>query len=76
MTSPDRDEANAPEGALPPPSSKPEASENPILGWAKAVVFGISDTAKDMLEEGRRGAREGMEDGWDRFDAKTKRRRK
>ena len=76
MTSPNRDEATAPEGALPRPVAKPEPTENPILGWAKAVVFGIGDTAKDMLEEGRRGAREGMEDGWDRFDAKTKRRRK
>jgi hypothetical protein len=52
------------------------ASENPILGWAKAIVGGIGDTAKDMLDEGRRGAHEAMENGWERFDAKTKRRRK
>ena len=45
-----------------------EPRENPILGWAKAIVGGIGDTAKDMLDEGRRGAREAMEDGWDRFD--------
>ena len=75
----------APEGALP---SEPEAleprsararrvvQENPLLGWARAVVLGIGDTAKDMLEEGRRGAREAMDEGWERFDDKTKRRRK
>lgn len=54
---------------------EPEDSENPILGWAKAVVLGIGDTAKDMLREGKRGARQGMDEGWDRFDAKTKHRR-
>ena len=53
-----------------------EPTENPILGWAKAIVFGIGDTAKDMLDEGRRGARQAMDEGWDRFDAKTKHRRK
>ena len=53
-----------------------DEAENPILGWAKAIAFGIGDTAKDMLAEGRRGAREAMDQGWDRFDAKTKRRRK
>ena len=52
-----------------------EPAENPILGWAKAIVFGIGDTAKDALAEGRRGAREAMEQGWDRFDQKTKHRR-
>ena len=58
------------------PAFEDEPRENPILGWAKAIVGGIGDTAKDMLEEGRRGAREGMETGWDRFDAKTRHRRK
>ena len=53
-----------------------ERDENPILGWARAIALGIGDTAKDMLDEGRRGARQAMEDGWDRFDSKTKHRRK
>lgn len=74
MTTPDPDESTAPEAAFEPLDDEPE--ENPIVGWAKAIVFGIGDTAKDMLAEGRRGAREGMEKGWDRFDAKTKNRRK
>lgn len=52
-----------------------EPRENPVFGWAKAIVFGIGDTAKDMLDEGRRGASEAMAEGWDRFDAKTKNRR-
>ena len=85
---PDRDEAIAPEQALGDLAERVEAQfeavedlesgsrgENPVLGWAKAIVLGIGDTAKDMLNEGRRGAREAMEDGWDRFDDKTKRRR-
>ncbi len=50
--------------------------ENPVLGWARAVVFGVRDTATYMLDEGRRGAREAQEDGWQRFDDKTKTRRK
>jgi len=61
-------------GELPEPED-PKSSENPIIGWAKAVVLGIGDTAKDMLREGKRGARQGMDEGWDRFDAKTKHRR-
>ena len=75
MTSPDPDTSIAPEETLEAPEPK-ERGENPVLGWAKAIAFGIGDTAKDMLHEGRRGAREGMEQGWDRFDSKTKRRRK
>lgn len=50
--------------------------ENPVIGWARAVVFGVRDTAAHMLDEGRRGAREAQEDGWQRFDDKTKNRRK
>lgn len=52
-----------------------EPRENPILGWARAIVQGIGDTAKDMLEAGREGAREAMDEGWDRFDQRTKHRR-
>ncbi|HML97360.1 MAG TPA: hypothetical protein PKD75_02700 [Tepidiformaceae bacterium] len=48
---------------------------NPLVGWARAIALGIGDTAKDMLEAGREGARQAMDEGWDRFDRKTKRRR-
>jgi hypothetical protein len=80
---PDRDEPLAPEQDLERLADRIETAfeepeergENPVLGWAKAIVFGIGDTAKDMLNEGRRGARQAMEEGWDRFDDKTKRRR-
>jgi len=58
-----------------PEREDPKSSENAIIGWAKALVLGIGDTAKDMLREGKRGARQGMDEGWDRFDAKTKNRR-
>ena len=53
-----------------------DPEENPIVGWAKAIALGIADTAKDMLEAGREGAREEMDEGWERFDRKTKHRRK
>jgi len=62
-----------PPGALDDRSGE---DENPVIGWARAVVFGIRDTAGHMLEEGRRGAREAREDGWERFDEKTRNRRK
>jgi hypothetical protein len=76
MTTPDRDESFAPEEALEVFDLDAEGrGENPVLGWAKAIVLGIGDTAKDMLAEGRRGAREAREEGWERFDEKTKRRR-
>lgn len=83
MTMPGRDESFAPEQALEDLADRVEADfqdleeprENPVLGWAKAIVFGIGDTAKDMLAEGRRGAREAQEEGWERFDQKTKHRR-
>ncbi|MEO6398555.1 MAG: hypothetical protein ABIP13_08815 [Tepidiformaceae bacterium] len=64
-------------GELPEELGEPgEKHGNPVLGWARAVVFGVRDTATHMLDEGRRGAREAQEDGWQRFDDKTKNRRK
>ena len=75
MTTPDPEQLPPRTAAFEPMDDEP-SEENPIIGWAKAIVFGIGDTAKDMLDEGRRGAREAMEHGWDRFDAKTKHRRK
>ena len=50
----------------------PRRRENPIVGWARAIVLGVRDTAEDMLDEGRKGAHEAFEDGWQRFDKKTK----
>ena len=72
MTNPEREE----ESILPEAEAfEDEPAENPILGWAKAIAGGIADTAKDMLEAGREGAREAMDEGWERFDRKTKQRR-
>lgn len=59
----------------PGPEPLAEKDENALIGWAKAIALGIRDTAEDMLEEGRRGAREAYSAGWDRFDDKTKHRR-
>lgn len=52
-----------------------DLEENPLVGWAKAIALGIADTAKDMLEAGREGARQAMDEGWERFDRKTRHRR-
>lgn len=81
MTTPGSDEPRAPESASPPaaapaaPVTRRPQADHPVVAWAKAIALGIGDTAKDMLEEGRRGAREAMDQGWDRFDQKTKHRR-
>ena len=74
MTTPNPEESIAPEAAF-EVFDEDEPRENAIIGWAKAIAGGIGDTAKGMLDEGRRGAREAMEDSWDRFDQKTKHRR-
>ncbi len=69
---PDDTRTAEPLEASPPPG---EREEHPLLAWARAILLGIADTARDMLEAGRRGAREAMDDGWRRFDEKTKHRR-
>lgn len=54
---------------------KEKLTDNAVVGWAKAIALGIGDTARDMLDAGREGAREAMDEGWERFDRKTKHRR-
>ncbi|WBL37045.1 hypothetical protein O0235_05630 [Tepidiforma flava] len=67
------DTAPGPEPLAPEP---PEREEHPLIAWARAIVLGIGDTARDMLEAGRQAAREAMDEGWQRFDEKTKHRRR
>lgn len=68
-----REAAGDPLGA---PLREPEESrENPIVGWARAIALGIRDTANDVLDEGRQGARAKRSQMWDKFDSKTKHRR-
>lgn len=66
------------ERIVPPP--EPEEREGGggfgPLAWARALVLGVRDTAKDMVDEGREGAHEAYEDGWRRYASKTRRRRK
>jgi hypothetical protein len=80
-TSP-RDEPGAWHDAPGSPEGEPkqrrdwrDLEENPLVGWAKAIALGIADTARDMLEAGRESARQAMDEGWERFDRKTKHRR-
>ena len=49
--------------------------DNFVAGWARAVVLGIRDTADDMLDEGRKSARAAYDEGWERFDTRTRYRR-
>jgi hypothetical protein len=63
----------SPEAAAPGPTAR---EEHPLIAWLRAIVLGVGDTARDMLEAGRRGSREAMDEGWQRYDAKTKHRRR
>ena len=56
-------------------SMKSALKENTVVEWAKAIALGLRDTAGDVVDEGRRGARAKQSQMWDKFDAKTKHRR-
>lgn len=60
----------------PAPEDDGEGPVGSVTGWARAILLGLRDTAREMLDEGRRGARQAQSEGWARFDAKTKHRRK
>lgn len=70
-----REAAGDPLGAVEPAASEREPRENPVIGWARAIVLGIRDTANDVVDEGRKGARAKRSQMWDKFDSKTKHRR-
>ncbi|MGH2632264.1 MAG: hypothetical protein ACRDG3_02535 [Tepidiformaceae bacterium] len=46
-----------------------------FVSWGRAIVLGVRDTAEEMLDEGRKGAREAFDEGWDKFDARTRYRK-
>jgi hypothetical protein len=50
--------------------------ELPVVAWVKAFALAVKDTARDMLDEGRRGANEAYEEYWRRYEEKTKHRRR
>ncbi len=56
-----------------------EVEATPVVGdaydWLRAIALGVRDTARDMLDEGRKGAKAAETDAWRRFDDKTKYRR-
>jgi hypothetical protein len=52
-----------------------ENDEHAVVAWTKAIFGGIKDTARQVLDEGRRGAEEAYDEGWRRFDDKTRFRR-
>lgn len=59
-----------------PPAAPAAREDHPIIEWARAIVGGLSDTAREVLDEGRRGAAEAYDEGWRRFDGKTRFRRR
>jgi hypothetical protein len=71
----------APEPALPPlrrarqPEQEPD-TDHPVVSWAKAIAGGLKDTARQVMDEGRKGANEAYDEGWRRFDDKTRFRRR
>jgi hypothetical protein len=62
-------------GPEPSPGAE-EAPEHPVVAWARALWGGLADTARQALEEGRKGAQEAYDEGWRRFDDKTRYRRR
>jgi hypothetical protein len=59
-----------------PPTPGGSRGELPGIEWARAILLGIRDTAHDVLDEGREGARKAYDEYWRRFEAKTKTRRR
>jgi hypothetical protein len=64
------------EPAGPLPAGAAEPVEHPVVAWARALWEGLADTAREALDEGRRGAQEAYAEGWQRFDEKTRYRRR
>ena len=60
----------------PPPKPAREGPAEAVIGWARAIVLGVRDTAHDIVDEGRRGAHDAYDEGWRDFDKKTKFRRR
>jgi hypothetical protein len=63
---------------IPVESSRSERGperENFVVAWARAIGLGLRDTAQDVLDEGRRGARDKRAQMWEKFDQKTRSRR-
>lgn len=64
-------------GPVPGVTEEPhrEKQENPVVAWARAIAFGLRDTANDVLDAGREGAQEKSTEMWGRFRQKTRERR-
>lgn len=67
---------SSPEPEQPVEGARHAIEDNPVVDWVRALALGVRDTAKDMLDAGRKGAGEGYAEGWKRFDKKTRYRRK
>jgi hypothetical protein len=57
------------------PSFLDEDDEHGIVTWVRALVQGVKDSFRDVIDEGRRGTNEAYEEGWRRFERKTRHRR-
>ena len=44
-----------------------------VTDWARAIVLGIRDTARDAMDAARREAHEAYNEGWRRYEEKVKR---
>jgi hypothetical protein len=46
------------------------------LGFLQAIGLGLKDTAADMVRAGREGAAQAYDEMWERYEGKTKHRRR
>lgn len=60
----------------PQPSRDRRPGDNPVFEWAVAIFDGIKDTLREMRDRGRDEANRAYDEGWQRFDDKTRYRRK
>jgi len=57
-------------------AERPGDPTEEALDWLRAIALGIRETARDMLEAGRSEARKAYNEYWQRYDEKTKFRRR
>jgi hypothetical protein len=62
------------EGTGEPRRRRPTFADE-ALDWLRALGLGLRDTATDILDAGRKSARDTTDQYWGRFEGKTRRRR-
>jgi hypothetical protein len=58
------------------PAQRRRVPGSAAFGFVQAIGLGLKDTATDMVRAGREGAAHAYDEMWERYEAKTKHRRK